>query len=118
MKPKRTHCAGPWAGQRGLAQLREEHLGWLTSQEFISINPATGKWRVRNADATDYPRPKTETVRLGHLHSNSGMRVGHGLSLLCERVREGSRTLPLEIGWIQLKSNPLKTAVVTVVISD
>jgi len=34
------------------------------------------------------------------------MRLGHGLSLLSERVDEGSWTLPLEIGWIPPESNP------------
>jgi hypothetical protein len=36
-----------------LQQLREERLTWLASQEISSINPATGKWRVRILDATD-----------------------------------------------------------------
>jgi len=62
---------------------------------------------VRILDATDYPRPKTETVRVGYVHSAEGMRKGHGLSLLSARVGEGSWTLPLEIGWIPVDSHPI-----------
>lgn len=90
-----------------LAELRKQRLAWLASQEIISVNQATGKWRVRILDATDYPRPKTETVKLGYVHGASGMHVGHGLSLLSERVGAGSWTLPLEIGWIPPKSHPI-----------
>jgi DDE superfamily endonuclease len=90
-----------------LQELRKERLAWLASQEIIPVNPAIGKWRVRILDATDYPRPKTETVKLGYVPGASGMHVGHGLSLLSERVGEGSWTLPLEIGWIPPKSNPI-----------
>ncbi|HET7239419.1 MAG TPA: transposase [Terrimicrobiaceae bacterium] len=90
-----------------LQELRKERLAWLASQEVNPINPATAQWRVRILDATDYPRPKTETVKLGYVHGASGMRLGHGLSLLSERVGEGSWTLPLEIGWIPPNSNPI-----------
>ena len=90
-----------------LRQLRDERLAWLDSQDTTSINPATGKWSVRILDATDYPRPKTKTVKLGYVHSASGMRLGHGLSLLSERAGQGSWTLPLEIGWIPPNSNPI-----------
>jgi hypothetical protein len=90
-----------------LQQLRQERLAWFASQEIIPVNPATGKWRVRILDASDYPRPKTKTVKLGYVHGASGMHLGHGLSLLSERVGEGSWTLPLEIGWIPPKSNPI-----------
>jgi DDE superfamily endonuclease len=90
-----------------LQQLRKERLAWLASQEKIPVNPATGQWRVRILDATDDPRPKTETVKLGYGHGASGMHVGHGLSLLSERVGAGSWTLPLEIGWIPPDSNPM-----------
>src|SRR5262249_50035044 len=90
-----------------LQELRKERLAWLASQDNIPVNPATGTWSVRILDATDYPRPKTETVKLGYVHGASGMRLGHGLSLLSERVGEGSWTLPLEIGWIPPKSNPI-----------
>ena len=90
-----------------LQELRKERLAWLASQDNIPVNPATGTWRVRILDATDYPRPKTETVKLGYVHGASGMRLGHGLSLLSERFGEGSWTLPLEIGWIPPQSNPI-----------
>src|SRR5262245_45345729 len=90
-----------------LQELRKQRLAWLASQEKIPVNPATGEWRVRILDATDYPRPKTETVKLGYVHGASGMRLGHGLSLLSERIGEGSWTLPLEIGWIPPVSNPI-----------
>src|SRR6266508_1424076 len=42
------------------------------------------------------------------------MRLGHGLSLLSERVDEGSWTLPLEIGWIPPESNPITYGVAQV----
>ena len=90
-----------------LQELRKQRLAWLASQEKIEVNPATGPWGVRILDASDYPRPKTETVELGYVHGASGMRLGHGLSLLCERVGAGSWTLPLEIGWIPPVSNPI-----------
>jgi DDE superfamily endonuclease len=90
-----------------LAELRKQRLTWLASQEIVSVNSATGKWRVRILDATDYPRPKTETVKLGYVHGADGMHPGHGLSLLSERVGAGSWTLPLEIGWIPPKSHPI-----------
>ena len=90
-----------------LQELRKERLAWLASQKVIPVNPATGNWRVRILDATDYPRPKTETVKLGYVHGASGMHLGHGLSLLSEHVGEGSWTLPLEIGWIPPVSNPI-----------
>jgi Transposase DDE domain len=90
-----------------LEQLRKARLDWLASQPVASPHAATAPWRVRILDASDYPRPKTSTVKLGYVHGASGMRLGHGLSLLSERVGEGSWTLRLEIGWIPPKSNPL-----------
>lgn len=90
-----------------LQQLRKERLDWLASQEKVAVNPATGQWRVRILDASDYPRPKTRTVELGYVHGADGMHIGHGLSLLSERVGAGSWTLPLEIGWIPPKSGPI-----------
>jgi hypothetical protein len=41
------------------------------------------------------------------LEQSLGMRLGHGLSLLSERVGEGGWTLPLEIGWIPPRSDPI-----------
>ena len=90
-----------------LQQTRAARLAWLEAQNFLSPNPATGKWTIRILDATDYPRPKTRTVELGYVHSAEGMRLGHGLSMLSQRVGEGSWTLPLEIGWIPPKTHPI-----------
>jgi hypothetical protein len=90
-----------------LQELRQARLAWLLAQPLPSPNPATGKWGVRILDATDYPRPKTRTVELGYVHGADGMHLGHGLSLLSQRVGEGSWTLPLEIGWIPPQSHPL-----------
>jgi len=95
-----------------LQNLRKARLDWLKAQNVPSPNPAVGKWRLRILDATDYPRPKTTTVELGYVHSAEGMRLGHGLSMLSERVGEGSWTLPLEIGWIPPGSHPIIYGVV------
>src|SRR5215813_15223713 len=46
------------ADEDWLQELRKERLAWLASQKVIPVNPATGTWRVRILDATDYPRPK------------------------------------------------------------
>src|SRR5262249_4839397 len=97
-----------------LQDLRTARLDWLGAQNALAPNPATGKWRVRILDASGYPRPKTQTVQLGYVHSADGMRLGHGLSLLSERVGEGSWTLPLEIGWIPPKSHPITYGVVQI----
>lgn len=86
---------------------RAARLAWLEAQNVPSPNPATGKWNIRILDATDYPRPKTTTVELGYVHSAQGMTRGHGLSMLSQRVGEGSWTLPLEIGWIPPKTHPI-----------
>lgn len=69
-----------------------------------SENPAIGKWTIRIVDATGYPRPKTTTVEVGDVHSAERMKLGHGLSMLSQKVREGNWTLPLEIGWILSKT--------------
>lgn len=93
--------------QDWLQDLRKARLDWLAAQEISPPNPATGKWSVRILDASDYPRPKTPTVKLGYVHGADGMHLGHGLSLISERVGEASWTLPLEIGWIPPDSHPL-----------
>ena len=80
-----TICDNDW-----LQDLRHAHLKWLDSSQSKPPNTAIGKWQVRILDATDYPRPKTETVRVGYVHSAEGMRKGHGLSLLSARVGDGS----------------------------
>lgn len=90
-----------------LQQLRKARLDWLAAQAKVADHPALGQWRVRILDASDDPRPKTRTVALGYVHGADGMHLGHGLSLLAERVGAGSWTLPLEIGWIPPQSHPI-----------
>jgi hypothetical protein len=97
-----------------LQDTRAARLAWLKAQNFPSPNPATGKWNIRILDATDYPRPKTTTVELGYVHSAEGMKLGHGLSMLSQRVGEGSWTLPLEIGWIPPKTHPITYGIVQI----
>lgn len=104
--------AGDFGQDDWLQDLHKARLDWLAAQEIAPPNPATGKWGVRILDASDYPRPKTRTVKLGYVHGADGMRLGHGVSLLSERVGEGSWTLPLEIGWIPPDSHPLIYGVV------
>ena len=67
-----TVCDNDW-----LQDLRHARLKWLDSGQSKPPNRATGKWQVRIPDATDYPRPKTETVRVGYVHSAEGMCKGH-----------------------------------------
>jgi hypothetical protein len=83
-----------------LQRLRSARLAWLAAQPPPPLRPELGPWRARILDATAYQRPKTRTVSLGYVHSADGMKVGHGLSLLSERVGPGSWTLPLEIAWL------------------
>ena len=97
-----------------LVQLRQARLDWLATQTLASPHPQTGDWGVRILDGSDYPRPKTRTVPLGYVHSAEGMVIGHGLSLLSERVGEGSWTLPLEIAWIPPQTHPLTYGVVQI----
>lgn len=96
-----------------LQKLREARLEWLATQK-VEPQPATGKWGVRIMDASDYPRPKTETVQLGYVHSAEGMRLGHGLSLLCQDTGEGSWVLPSEIAWIPPGVHPATYGVVQI----
>jgi hypothetical protein len=91
-----------------LQRLRRTRLTWLQEQEPAAVSAALGDWRVRILDATDYPRPKTRTVEIGYVHGAAGMRPGHGLSLLAQRVGEGSWTLPLEIAWVPPEWGPLR----------
>jgi Transposase DDE domain len=106
--------AGDLTQDDWLQQTRAARLDWLEAQNFPSPHPATGKWKIRILDATDYPRPKTTTVELGYVHSAEGMKLGHGLSMLSQRVGEGSWTLPLEIGWIPPKTHPILYGVVQI----
>jgi hypothetical protein len=66
-----------------------------------------GPWQIRILDASNYNRPTTRTVEVGYVHGADGMKPGHGLSLLSERVGEGGWTLPLEIAWFSPPSDPL-----------
>jgi hypothetical protein len=56
-----------------------------------------GARKIRILDATNHPRPQVETAPVGYVHCADGMKPGIGLSVLAERVGEGSWTLPLEI---------------------
>lgn len=88
-----------------LRDLRQARLDWLLQQP-ARRGARIGNRRVRVLDGSDYPRPKTKTVPLAYVHGANGMRLGHGLSLLAERVAEGSWTLPLEINWIPPRTHP------------
>jgi hypothetical protein len=90
-----------------LCQLRAARLSWLKAHPPDCPRKELGPWRVRILDASNYNRPKTRTVEVGYVHGADGMKPGHGLSLLSERVGEGSWTLPLEIAWFSPQSDPL-----------
>ena len=90
-----------------LRELRTARLNWLGDHPPEKGREELGPWRVRILDASNYDRPKTRTVEVGYVHGADGMRPGHGLSLLGERVGEGSWTLPLEIAWFSPQSDPL-----------
>ena len=90
-----------------LRDLRAARLNWLKDHPPNSPRQELGQWRVRILDASNYNRPKTRTVEVGYVHGADGMKPGHGLSLLSERVGEGSWTLPLEIAWFSPQSDPL-----------
>jgi hypothetical protein len=90
-----------------LRQLRTARLNWLKDHPPDSPRKEPGAWRVRILDASNYNRPRTRTVEVGYVHGVDGMKPGHGLSLLSERVGEGSWTLPLEIAWFSPQSDPL-----------
>lgn len=90
-----------------LRQLRTARLNWLKDSPAACPREELGPWQVRILDASNYDRPKTRTVEVGYVHGADGMKPGHGLSLLSERVGPGSWTLPLEIAWFSLQSDPL-----------
>jgi DDE superfamily endonuclease len=94
-----------------LQRLRSARLAWLREQGPIAVGAALGAFRVRILDATNYPRPKTRTVEVGYVHGAEGMKPGHGLSLLSQRVGEGSWTLPLQIAWIPPECGPVSFGV-------
>jgi hypothetical protein len=91
---------------KSLEELRRARSNWLGRQEqLIEQDKRLGEWRVHILDSTDYPRPKAETVRRAYAHSAEGMRVGHNLSILSQRVGSGSWTLPVEILLIDVGEN-------------
>lgn len=94
-----------------LRRLRAARLSWLADHPPGGRREELGPWRVRILDASNYDRPKTRTVEVGYVHGASGMKPGHGLSLLGQRVGEGSWTLPLEIAWFSPQSDPLSFGV-------
>jgi hypothetical protein len=57
---------------------------------------------------------KPMTVELGYVHGAEGMRLGHGLSLLCQDTGEGSWVLPVEIAWIPPGVHPSTYGVVQI----
>jgi hypothetical protein len=93
--------SGIRAGQEeeSLARLRRRRLNWLEQyEETIGEKAARlGPWQVRILDATNYDRPKAETVPRSFVHGAAGMKPGHCLSILSEYVAAGSWVLPLEI---------------------
>ena len=91
-----------------LTPLRQARLQWWQQwgEALYEPDPGLGPWRVRVLDATNYDRPKTRTVRVGYVHGAEGMKPGHGLSVLSERVAEGSWYLPLEIALIPVEQSP------------
>lgn len=100
--------AGTMAEDDWLRQLRTARLSWLTAHPPEPPREELGPWRVRILDATNYDRPKTRTVEVGYVHGAAGMQPGHALSLLSERVGEGSWTLPLEVAWFSPRADPLR----------
>lgn len=96
------------AEEKGLiAELRESRIEWLQGCPESALEGArVGQWRVRVLDATNYDRPKTETVRISYVHGAEGMKKGHAVSVLSERVGEGSWQLPLENRLIPVERSP------------
>ena len=94
-----------------LRRLRAAQLSWLADHSPGERREELGPWHVSILDASNYDRPKTRTVEVGYVHGASGMKPGHGLSLLGQRVGEGSWTLPLQIAWFSPRSDPLSFGV-------
>jgi len=89
-----------------LRTLRTERLAWLAQHPPPPLRDELGTWKIRILDATNHHRPQVETVRVGYVHGADGMKPGIGLSVLAERVGEGSWTLPLEIAWMPPEQGP------------
>lgn len=89
-----------------LLELRKARLAWLAEHPPPAVREELGGLKIRILDASNHYRPQVETVPVGYVHGAEGMKPGMGLSLLGERVAEGSWTLPLEIGWIPPEHGP------------
>jgi hypothetical protein len=89
-----------------LLELRKGRLAWLASHPPPPLREDLGPWKIRILDASNHYRPQVKTVRVGYVHGAQGMKPGHGLSVLGERVGEGSWTLPLEIAWMPPETGP------------
>jgi hypothetical protein len=89
-----------------LLKLRKGRLAWLASHPPPPLREDLGSWKVRILDASNHYRPQVKTVRVGYVHGTQGMKPGHGLSVLAQRVGEGSWTLPLEMGWMPPETGP------------
>jgi hypothetical protein len=85
--------------EQSLARLRRRRLNWLEQygEKIGEPQSRLGDWQVRILDASNYDRPKAETVERSFVHGAEGMKVGHCLSILGEYVTAGSWVLPLEI---------------------
>jgi hypothetical protein len=104
------------AEENDVETLRRARLGWLAQPaELSEPNPRVGEWHLRVLDATNYDRPKTETVRHGFVHGVDGMRPGHALSVLTQRVASGSWHLPLEVQLIPVERHPAEFGAAQVV---
>ena len=89
-----------------LLELRKARLAWLAAHPPSPLRKDLGSWKVRILDASNHYRPQVKTVRVGYVHGAQGMKPGQGLSILAERVGEGSWTLPLEIAWMPPEHGP------------
>ena len=85
--------------EQSLARLRSRRLDFLEQycEAIGKKRSRLGDWRVRILDATNYDRPKAETVERSFVHGTEGMKPGHCLSILSEYLGAGSWVLPLEI---------------------
>jgi hypothetical protein len=86
--------------------LRTARLDWLMKYPSAPLRAELGPWQIRILDASNHYRPQVRTVRVGYVHGADGMKPGQGLSVLAERVGEGSWTLPLEIAWMPPETGP------------
>jgi len=90
-----------------LRRLRAARLNLLKAHPPPERREELGPWRVKILGASNYDRPKTRAVEVGYVRGASGMKPGHALSLLGERVGPGSWTLPLEIARFSPQTDPL-----------